>query len=108
LVVSAYFATYSTAATGSKTHRDLVMADHLLRDYAETAKEAVRNQCPTSSTFTTTTTSIPGFSVATTSTLSPANACPSTSTPPFLNQLTFKVTTPGNVTKQLTVDVRTP
>src|SRR5438132_8789326 len=60
LVVSAYFATYSTSALGSTSHRDLVTADGLLRRYAETIKGAVRHDCASSTTYTTTTsTTIP-------------------------------------------------
>jgi type II secretory pathway pseudopilin PulG len=42
LVISAIFATYATAATSSKSQRDLVTADAELRDYAEAAKAAAK------------------------------------------------------------------
>ena len=41
LIVSAYLATYSTGALASKAHRDLVTADGVLRNYAESVKDAV-------------------------------------------------------------------
>ena len=45
LVVTAYFATFTTSAQVSKQHRDLVRADEVLRDYAEAVKRAVRDDC---------------------------------------------------------------
>ena len=72
LIVSAYFATFSTQGSGTAAQRNLVTADGLLRDSAEATKSAVRTDCANSTTFTTTTTSLPGFSVA-----SSTNQCPS-------------------------------
>ena len=65
LVVSAYFATYSASALGSTSQRDLVTADGLLRRYAESIKGAIRHDCASSTTYTTSTsTTIPAnFSV---------------------------------------------
>src|SRR5439155_12429460 len=44
-VVSALLAALATAAISSKSHRDLVTADAVLRDYAESTKSAVRASC---------------------------------------------------------------
>ena len=72
LVVSAYFATFSTQASGSSLQRNLVTADGLLRNYAEATKSAVRANCGTSPTFTPTMPTLPtGFSVS-----ASTNACP--------------------------------
>src|SRR5438309_11496619 len=75
LIVSAYFATFSTQGSGTAAQRNLVTADGLLRDYAEATKSAVRTDCGGSATFTTTTTSVPGFQVA-----SSTDQCPSSAT----------------------------
>jgi hypothetical protein len=103
LVVSAYFATYTTSALGSTSHRDLVTADGLLRGTAESIKGAIRHDCATSTTYTTTTTSIPpGF------TIPPPTATqdcpPSTSTQPI--EITVQL--PNGATKELNIEVRSP
>jgi type II secretory pathway pseudopilin PulG len=101
LVVSAYFATFSTQASGSSVQRNLVTADGLLRDYAEATKSAVRANCGTSTTFTTTTTSLPtGFSVPPGST----NQCPPTVS--TASPVVITVRTPNGVTRTLTIYVR--
>src|SRR5438445_9447922 len=69
LVVGAFFSSIITTTTASTTHRNLVTADAVLRDYAEATKSAVRIDCPTHTTFTTTT--IPGYSAS-----SSTNQCP--------------------------------
>ena len=46
LVVGAIFATYSAAATTSKSQRDFVTADAELRDYAEALHAATQNCTP--------------------------------------------------------------
>ncbi len=89
LVVSAYFATFSTQSSGSTAQRNLVTADGLLRGYAEATKSAVRSDCPSSTTFTTTTTSLPaGFGVA-----SSTNQCPQDASTP--RQVDIAVGLPG-------------
>jgi hypothetical protein len=112
LVVSAYFATFSTQGTGSTAQRNLVTADGLLRDYAEATKAAVRHDCGviSPSTYTTTTTSIPGFSFGSVST--PAGQdCPAVTGVP--QQIDLTVTMPkGSAqvapTRSISIDVRTP
>src|SRR5439155_8364626 len=76
LVVSAYFATYSTSALGSTSQRDLVTADGLLRRYAETIKAGIRHDCaPTAPSYTT------PPSYTTTSVAVPANFPPPSVSP---------------------------
>jgi type II secretory pathway pseudopilin PulG len=103
LVVSAYFATYSTAALGSTSQRNLVTADGLLRNYAETIKGAVRHDCATSTTYTTTTTSIPAnFSV----TVSPASQnCPGATT---VQPIAITAQLPSGTQRVLHIEVRSP
>ncbi len=72
LIVSAFFATFSTQGSGTAAQRNLVTADGLLRDYAEATKSAVRMDCGSSTTFTTTTSLPTGFRVA-----SSTDQCPS-------------------------------
>jgi len=103
LVVSAYFATYSTSALASTSQRDLVTADRLLRGNAEAIKGAIRDDCATSTTYTTTTSTIPAnFSV----TVSPsAQVCPSATA---VQQVAIAVGLPNGATKSLHIEVRSP
>jgi type II secretory pathway pseudopilin PulG len=99
LVVSAYFATFSTQGKGTAEQRNLVTADALLRDYAEATKTAVRTDCGSSTTFNTTTTSLPaGFFVP-----PGTNQCPS-------NVATVNITVrmPNGTTRVLAIEVRKP
>ena len=102
-VVSAYFATYSTAALGSTSHRNLVTADGILRSTAEAIKGAIRNDCATSTTYTTVSTTIPANFSATVSP-STLNCPPATSTQP----VTITVGLPNGTTKLLHIEVRSP
>jgi type II secretory pathway pseudopilin PulG len=63
LVVSAFFATFSTQASGSLVQRDVVTEDGALRSYAELTKSAVRTQCASGSTFSVSYTPPAGFGV---------------------------------------------
>ena len=42
VVIGAFVATFSTGATASSAHKNLVTADVVLRNYAEAAKTAAR------------------------------------------------------------------
>lgn len=100
LVVSAYFATFTTQATGSGLQRNLVTADGLLRSYAEATKSAVRTDCARSTTFTTTTTSLPpGFSVT-----ASTNQCPASVS--SIRQVDITVNMPRGVKRTLSIAVR--
>jgi Tfp pilus assembly protein PilX len=103
LVVSAYFATYSTSALGSTSQRDLVTADGLLRRYAETIKAGIRHDCASSTTYTTTSTTIPAnFSV---SVVPSTQNCPAATTPV---QIAIAVKLPHGLTRSLNTEVRSP
>src|SRR4051794_7379205 len=109
LVVAAFFATFSTGATGSSAHRDLVTADSVLRDYAESIKAAVEN--PTSgcgaanpTTFTANFTPPAGYSVASTPSVV-AQPCPAATA---LQVEHLVVTLPNGRTNSLDIAVRTP
>ena len=108
VVFSAFFVAISTGSATSAAHRNYVTADALLRDYAEAAKSAARAQCPTSTTYTTTTTSLPtGFQVSNTAGfVGTDGSCPANAA--SLQKAEFTVTLPGGVTRSLQIDVRTP
>jgi prepilin-type N-terminal cleavage/methylation domain-containing protein len=100
LVFSAYFATFSTQGSASTSHRDLVTADGILRNYAEATKSAARLNCTTSTTFTTTTTSLPsGWSVS-----GSTNQCPVDVS--HVRQVDVTVTMPNGKNRSLSVDIR--
>jgi Tfp pilus assembly protein PilE len=109
LVVSAFFASFTTATRASSTHRDLVTADAVLRNYAEAIKGAARdtvNGCGKASPTTFTASYAPpaGFTVA-------ANPSVSAQTCPAVNSTQVElltVTLPNGKTKSLTIEVRTP
>src|SRR5690242_19452247 len=108
IIFSAFFVAISTGSSASAAHRNYVTADALLRDYAEAAKSAARADCPTSTTYTTTTTSLPtGFSVANDAGfVNGSGECrPDTAS---VEEAQFTVTLPGGNTRTLQIDVRTP
>ncbi len=111
LVVSAYFATFSTQSSGSTAQRNLVSADAVLRNYAETIKSAVRdavNGCgranPPPTTFTANFTPPQGFAVSSSPSVI-GQACPAVTTAQP-EQLT--VVLPNGTSRSLDIDVRTP
>ncbi len=110
---SGLLAAIATAATSSKTHRDLATVDTVLRSFAEQAKLDVRTQCvPTAVDYPTYTLHQPpdlpaGYSV------SPLGAqqCPATKTvtPNTLPPVTLTVTEPdGTTIKTLRLVLRAP
>jgi type II secretory pathway pseudopilin PulG len=112
-VFGAYFASYATAATGSRTQRDLVTADGILRNYAESIKQAVQdpaNGCGNSnvSTFTAPYSVPPqfssGFSVSSTPSVVGQSCPPKTS----VQNEHLVVTLPDHSTRSLDISVRTP
>jgi type II secretory pathway pseudopilin PulG len=109
LVVGAFFGAYATASTGSKTQRDLVTADGVLRSYAELTKDSVRRQCVGAATTYTVTYSLPA-PAATWPPLSPPpgspQRCPSSAT--TTEHVTLRVTMPNGVARSLTLYVRKP
>jgi hypothetical protein len=109
LVVGAYFFAFSTGAATSTAHQDLVTADAILRDYAESIKAAVQdstNGCGVTNptTFTASYTPPAGFTVTSTPSVTDQACPPKTSVKP--ERLT--VTLPNGRTQILDIEVRTP
>jgi prepilin-type N-terminal cleavage/methylation domain-containing protein len=106
VVFGAFFAGIATTSTATKSHRYFVTADAVLRDYAETAKQSVRDTCTSSNT---------GVLVAVIpAPVPPAGwppvtaaglTCPS---PTTVNAVDITATLPNGVQKHLIIDVRTP
>lgn len=96
-------------ATNSKSQRDFVTADALLRNYAEAAKQAALNQCtnPTGQPLTVT---YPGtvpsnFTVGPSPGFGPPT-CPSSRT--TVSELDITATLPDATTRVLKIDLRAP
>ena len=107
---SGLLAAIATAATSSKTHRDLATVDTVLRSFAEQAKLDVRTQCvPTAVTYTLhQPPDLPaGYSV---SPLGAGQPCPATKTvtPNTLPPVPLEVTAPDGSKKTLLVVLRAP
>lgn len=104
IVSSALVAAVATGASGSAAHRDLVTADAVLRNYAETVKQSVRSSC-TSGGGTWAATYPPpmptGFSVNALA----GQSCPAVTT---TNTVTLTATLPNGMTRSLSIRVRTP
>ena len=107
-IFGAFFAAITTSSSTSTAHRNFVTADALLRDYAETAKAAARTDCPSSTTYTTTTTSLPsGFTVANGSGFTGTEGiCPTDTS--SVQEAEFTVTLPNGAIRSLQIDLRTP
>lgn len=108
IIVSAFFATMSTSASASKTHRDFVTADAVLRDYAESAKQAARNTCTAGnvgSSFAVSYTPPAGTGVTVAAT---GRTCPAVSGPTGVSPVVITATLPSGATRVLTIEVRTP
>jgi type II secretory pathway pseudopilin PulG len=115
VVVGAFFAAIATTSTASKSQRDLVTADAVLRAYAEATKNQVQdtgpNGCghPNPTTFTV---DFPpsGYTIPTNFSVSSTPSLVNQPCPPVtsaqLEQLT--VTMPNGRTKSLDIEVRTP
>ena len=100
LIFSSFFAAVGTTAALSASHRNLVSADTVLRDSAEAVKAAVRANCPTSTSFTTTTLATePAASSST-------NQCPVDAT--HVRQVDLSYTTLGGANEKLSIEIRTP
>ncbi len=107
LVVSALMAGLATAARASKSQRDLVKIDTVLRSYAESVKNQVRFECDpftlAHSTYVdpyVATAAASGFTVSQTG----PQACPA---PTAVAVHTLTVTGSG-VTRMMDIEVRTP
>jgi len=101
-VVSALLTALATASISSKSHRDLVTADAVLRDYAEAVKSVVRSSCTSSgATYSVTYSPPSGF---TTNSLT-GQSCPA---PTSMQLVHLTVTLPNVSTKSLDINVRSP
>jgi type II secretory pathway pseudopilin PulG len=101
-VVASLMAALVTSSTASNTHRDLVTADTVLRDYAEATKQAVRSSCTADgATYDVSYTPPNRFTVNALT----AQPCPSATT---TQPVHLTVTLPSGTTKDLDIRVRTP
>jgi type II secretory pathway pseudopilin PulG len=98
LVVSAVVAAIATSENGTTAHRDLVTADNVLRNYAESVKGAVRSSCP-GGTWSTSYTPPTGYTVSMTG----STSCPAVTT---TSTLGLQVTLPNGTSKTLSIAVR--
>ncbi|MGZ6965723.1 MAG: type IV pilus modification PilV family protein, partial [Acidimicrobiia bacterium] len=105
LVVSALLAAIVTNQNGSASHRDLVTADHVLRNYAENVKQVVRTSCTAPGvTWSPSYTAPSGYTINTLS--SGVRTCPALTA---IQQVDLSVALPnGTTTKTLSIAVRTP
>jgi prepilin-type N-terminal cleavage/methylation domain-containing protein len=107
VIFSAFVIALETNSTASTTHRNLVTADALLRDYAEATKAAVRDDCnvPSPTTYTPPTMSAAGFSFSSVSNPAGQN-CPA---PTTVQRVDLTITElPSGPSRTLSIDVRTP
>jgi hypothetical protein len=96
--VSAIVAAIATSENGTNAHRQLVTADHVLRNYAEDVKSTVRATCPGGS-WSSSYTPPSGYTVNALS----GQSCPAvTTTAP----VTLQVTLPNGTVKSLAIAVR--
>ena len=106
LVVAAMYASFATASTGSKNHRDLVTADAVLRNSAEATKAAVRKSCANhGSTYSATYSAPAGFTPPTDIV---NQACPPTTGSGQTPTVLLTVTLPSGSQKKLSISVITP
>ncbi len=104
VVVGAFVATFSTGATASSAHRNLVTADAVLRNYAEATKLASRS-CTAGAPLAVSPPALPaGFTVAS-NPLNPTCPDPKSKT---VTTVTLTVTMPSSDKKSVSVEVRTP
>jgi prepilin-type N-terminal cleavage/methylation domain-containing protein len=83
LMMGVLFASITMGSTGSNNQKNLATADGILRNYAESAKTAVRTACATLPTFTVAAPTLPDVSwrVSSTPNLT-GQTCPSVTTAP--------------------------
>jgi prepilin-type N-terminal cleavage/methylation domain-containing protein len=101
VVVSAITAAISTSENGSAAHRQLVTGDTVLRNYAESVKQAVRTSCTSTGGTWSASYSEPGYSVNTLS----GQTCPAVTTTAVVP---LQVTLPNGTVKSLSIVARTP
>ena len=107
IVVSALLAAIATNETGTVSHRNLVTADHVLRNYAETVKSDARAGCITPGAVWTSSYVVPsGSGYAVNSLSAGTRTCPAVTA---TQRVDLTVTLPNSsTTKSLSLAVRTP
>jgi prepilin-type N-terminal cleavage/methylation domain-containing protein len=106
-ISSAYFFAESTHSRVSSLNKELVTADGVARSYAELAKATVRNGCTAGAPFSVSYIPPTNFIVSTPPAGQPnRQICPASAIQPQIIVLT--VTTPSNVARTLSFEVRTP
>lgn len=118
IIGSAAFYTISFGATNSKSHRDFVTADQVLRNSAEATKTAVRSACASGATYSVAFSTLPApvptqtwhqyYETDRNFTL-PADLantpCPGAAATPTV---TLSVNLPNGITRSLSIVVRKP
>ncbi len=109
LIIGGFFTAITTTARASTAHRDLVTADAVLRDYAESTKLAVRAQCPgnAGAPFTVSYSPPAGSGITVTAT---GLTCPSLTGANDISTVVITATLPNSAhtTRLLRINVRTP
>ena len=102
IISAGFFTAVMTSASASKAHREAVTADAVLRNYAETTKQAARDTCVDSSSSGA---AIPisyvaptGYTVSATGLTCPAAGA--------VQVVHISATTPVNITKTFDIEVR--
>ncbi len=101
IAVTALIASLGSAAGSAKSHKDNVLTDTVMRNYAEATKRAA-DACIVGANYTVVYTPPSGFSVSGSGT---GTACPALTATKLL---TLSVTGPASVTKTMQIKVRTP
>lgn len=121
IIGSAAFYTISFGATNSKSHRDFVIADQLLRNSAEATKSAVRSACASGATYSVAFSTLPApvptqtwhqyYEIDRQFTLPTDvanNPCPASSGAAATPTVAVSVTLPNGTPKSLSIVVRKP
>ena len=101
IAVAALIASLGSAAGSAKAHKDNVVTDTVMRNYAEATKRAAES-CTVGANYTVVYAPPSGFSVSGSGT---GTACPAVTA---TKQLTLSVTGPASVTKTMQIKLRTP
>ena len=103
-ITSALLAAIVTNENGTVSHRNLVTADHVLRNYAENVKQTVRASCSApGGTWTSSYSAPTGYTINSLS--AGERTCPALTS---VQQVDLSVTLPnGTTTKSLKIAVRT-
>jgi type II secretory pathway pseudopilin PulG len=102
IISAGFFAAVTTSASASRSHREAVTADAVLRNFAETAKQSARDTCvdgsATGDTIPVTYTPPSGYTVSATGLTCPAAG--------VVQLVHISARTPVNIEKTLDIEVR--